>query len=178
MASLRDQFLKAGLIDQKKVRSAVQEKSKQVKVERQTGVQAVDPAQQAAQEAQRRNAERAREHNAQRDAAARHKAIAAQIAQMVQHSRQERGRGDIAYHFEHAGKIKRIHVSAEIQGHLVAGRLMIVCQGEAIDLVPGRIAEKIAERDPAMVVCVKRSADAPAEDDPYAAYVVPDDLMW
>jgi uncharacterized protein YaiL (DUF2058 family) len=178
MASLRDQFLKGGLIDQKKVRSAVQEKSKQIKVERQTGTQAVDQAQQAAREAQRRNAERARELNAQRDAAARQKAIAAQIVQMVSQSRQGRGVGDIPYNFEHGGKIKRIRVSAEVQGHLVAGRLMIVCQGDAIELVPGKIADKIAERDPSMVVCVKRSASTVAEDDPYAAYQVPDDLMW
>lgn len=178
MASLRDQFLKAGLIDQKKVRSAVQEKSKQTKVERQTGTQAVDQAQQAALDAQRRQAERARELNAQRDAAARQKAIAAQIVQMVQQSRQGRGRGDIAYNFAHDGKIKRIHVSAEVQAHLVAGRLTIVCQGDSIELVPGRIADKIAERDPSLVVRVNRSASALTEDDPYAAYKVPDDLMW
>jgi len=178
MASLRDQFLKGGLIDQKKIRAAVQEKSKQAKVERQTGTQAVDPAKQAALEAQRRQAEQARALNAQRDAAARQKAIAAQISQMVSQSRQGRGKPDIAYNFAHDGKIKRIHVSAEVQAHLVAGRLMIVCQGDTIELVPGRIADKIAERDPAMVVQVNRSASKVAEDDPYAAYQVPDDLMW
>ena len=178
MASLRDQFLKAGLIDQKKVRSAVHEKSKQAKVERQTGTQAVDPAQQAALDSQRRNAERARELNAQRDAVARQKAIAAQIAQMVHQSRQGRGIGNIAYNFAHQGKMKRIHVSAEVHAHLIAGRLMIVCQGDAIELVPGKIADKIAERDSSMVVRVNRSASAVAEDDPYAAYKVPDDLMW
>ena len=178
MASLKDQFLKAGLIDQKKVRSAVQEKSKQIKAERQTGVQAVDEAALAAAEAARRQAERARELNAQRDAAARQKAIAAQIAQMVQHSRQDRGRPDLAYNFTHQNKVKRIHVSVEVQGHLVAGRLTIVCQGEQVDLVPRRIAEKIAERDATLVVQVNRSVSVLAEDDPYAAYQVPDDLMW
>ncbi len=178
MASLRDQFLKAGLIDQKKVRSAVQEKSIQSKVAKQTGTEPVDVAQQAAQEAQRLKAERARELNAQRDAAARQKAIAAQIAQMVQQSRQDKGRGDIAYNFTHGDKIKRIHVSPAVQEHLVAGRLIIVCQGEVIDLVPRRIADKIAERDPSLVVQVHRSAAVAAEDDPYAAYQVPDDLMW
>ena len=178
MASLRDQFLKAGLIDQKKVRSALQEKTQQAKVERQSGTQGVDPAKQAALDAQRRNAEHARELNLQRDAAARQKAIAAQIAQMVSQSRQARGGGGVAYNFSHGGKIKRIHVSAEVQAHLVAGRLVIVCQGDTVELVPGKIAEKIAERDPTMVVRVNRSASAIAEEDPYGAYKVPDDLMW
>ena len=42
MASLQEQFLKAGLIDKKKANKANQEKSQQKKVERRTGTQAVD----------------------------------------------------------------------------------------------------------------------------------------
>ena len=82
MASFQDQFLKAGLVDKNKVKQANQDKSKQMKVERRTGTQSVDEVRLAALETQRKNAERARELNAQRDAAATHKAIVAQIAQM------------------------------------------------------------------------------------------------
>jgi uncharacterized protein YaiL (DUF2058 family) len=63
----------------------------------------------------------ARELNAQRDAAARQKAIVAQIVQMVQQNRQSKGAGDIAYNFTHDNKIKRIYVSAAVQTHLIAG---------------------------------------------------------
>ena len=87
MASLQEQFLKAGLVDQKKVKLANQEKTKQKKIERRTGTQSVDEVRLAALETQRQNAERARQLNAQRDAAATQKAIAAQIAQMVQMNR-------------------------------------------------------------------------------------------
>ena len=97
MVSLQEQFLKAGLIDKTKAKLANQEKSKQKKVERRTGEQSVDEARLAAQEIQRKNAERARELNAQRDAAANQKAIVAQIAQMVRQNRQDKGRGDIPY---------------------------------------------------------------------------------
>lgn len=178
MASLQEQFLKAGLVDKKKVKQANHEKSNQKKVERQTGAQSVDEVRLAALETQRKNAERARELNAQRDAAATQKAIAAQIAQMVQQNRQSKGAGDIAYNFTHGSKIKRIYVSTEVQGHLVAGRLVIVCHGEAIELVPKVIADKIAERDPSLVVRVAKSSAEVDEDDPYAAYKIPDDLMW
>ena len=178
MASLQDQFLKAGLVNKNKVKQTNQEKAKQKKVERRTGVESVDEARLAALEIQRKNAERARELNAQRDAAATQKAIMAQIAQMIQQSRQSKGGGDIAYNFTHDNKIKRIYVSAEVQGHLVAGRLVIVCQGEASELVPKVIADKIAERDESLVVRVSQVADASDEDDPYAAFQVPDDLMW
>ena len=178
MASLQEQFLKAGLVDKKKVKQANQEKSQQKKVERRTGTQAVDEVRLAALETQRKNAERARELNAQRDAAATQKAIMAQIVQMVQQSRQSKGKGDIAYNFTHDNKIKRIYVSAAVQANLIAGRLVIVCQGESSELVPKVIADKIAERDPSLVVRVNKTSAEIDADDPYAAYQIPDDLMW
>lgn len=178
MASLQDQFLKAGLVDKKKVKQVNQEKSKQKKDERRTGVQSVDEARLAALETQRRNAERARELNAQRDAAARQKAIQAQIVQMVQQSRQSKGGGDIAYNFTHDNKIKRVHVSARVQADLIAGRLAIVCLGESVELVPRVVADKIAERDASIVVRVNRANTEPDADDPYADYKIPDDFTW
>jgi uncharacterized protein len=177
MVSLADQLLKAGLVDKNKAKQAHQEKSKQKKVERRTGTQTVDEARLAAQEAQRKQAERARELNAQRDAEMKQKAIAAQIAQMVQQNRQPKGNGDIAYHFTHGTKVERIYVSAAVQQHLVAGRLVIVCMAGATELVPKVIADKIAERDPNIVVRVNKSAVV-EEDDPYADFKIPDDLMW
>jgi len=178
MVSLAEQLLKAGLVDKNKVKVANQDKSKQKKVERRTGTQAVDEARLAAQEMQRKNAERARELNLQRDAAANQKAIAAQITQMVNKNRQNKGNGDIAYHYTHNGKVERMYVSAAVQGHLMAGRLVIVVQNGTTELVPGVIADKIAERDPSMVVRVNKTVAAVDEDDPYAAFQIPDDLMW
>lgn len=178
MASLQDQFLKAGLVDKTKAKLVSQDKSKQRKIERRSGTQSVDEAREAALEVQRRNAEKAREANAQRDAAATQKAIAAQIADLVQKNRQPKGKGDIPYHFTHGTKIDRIHVSADVQAHLVAGRLVIVCLGGATELVPRVIADKIAERDPSLVVRVNQASKEVDPDDPYAAYQIPDDLMW
>ena len=178
MVSLQEQFLKAGLVDKNKAKQVHHEKNKQKKVERRTGEQSVDEARLAAQETQRKNAERARELNAQRDAAATQKAIVAQIAQMVQQNRQAKGNGDIAYNFTHGSKIERIYVSAAVQGHLMAGRLVIVCLGGTVELVPRVIADKIAERDASMVVRVNKASSAVDEDDPYAAFQIPDDLMW
>ena len=178
MASLQEQFLKAGLIDKKKVKQANQEKTMQKKAERRSGTPSVDEARLAVLETQRKNAERARALNAERNAVAMRKAIAAQIVQMVQQNRQSKGAGDIAYNFTYDSKIKRIFVSAEVQGHLVAGRLVIVCQGESVELVPRVIADKIAERDPSIVVRVNKQSSEVEADDPYADFQVPDDLMW
>ena len=178
MASLQEQFLKAGLVDKKKAKQVSHEKSNQKKADRRAGTEQVDAARLAAVEAQRQYAERARELNARRDATAAQKAIAAQIAQMIQQNRQSKGNGDIAYNFTHDNKIKRIHVSAAVQAHIAAEHLVIVCAGESVELVPRVIADKIAERDPAMVVRVKKCSAELDPDDPYADFKVPDDLMW
>jgi uncharacterized protein YaiL (DUF2058 family) len=178
MASLQEQFLKAGLVDKNKVKLTNQDKNKQAKIERRTGTQSVNEARVAALDMQRKNAERARELNARRDAAATQKAIMAQIAQMVQKNRQSKGAGDIAYNFTHDNKIERLYVSAAVQAHLIAGRLVIVCQGGSTELVPKIIADKIAERDASLVVRVNKISTEIDADDPYAAFQIPDDLMW
>lgn len=178
MASLQDQFLKAGLVNKNKAKKVQQDKTKQKKIERRTGSEGVDEARLAALEAQRKNAERARELNAQRDATAAQKAVMAQIAQMVQINRQSKGNGDIAYYYTHGTKIDKIYVSAAIQAHLIAGRLMIVCMDGKTELLPRVIAEKIEERDATLVVRVKKTSTEVDEDDPYAAYQIPDDFTW
>ena len=178
MASLQDQFLKAGLVNKGKAKQVQQDKSKQQKIDRRTGTQSVDESKLAAAELQRQQAERARELNAQRDAAAQQKAIMAQIVQMVQKNRQSKGNGDVAYNFTHGTRIERIHVSNAVQEHLMAGRLVIVRLGDSTELVPRVIADKIAERDASLVVRVKKSETAVDEDDPYADFKIPDDLMW
>jgi uncharacterized protein YaiL (DUF2058 family) len=176
---LADQLLKAGLVNKSKVKVVHQNKSKQQKDDRRAGVETVDETKLAAQELQRANAEKARLANAERDAAAQQKAIAAQITQMVQQNKQGKGRnGDIAYNFTFGTKIERIYVSAAVREHLVAGRLVIVGEGGGYELVPRVIADKIAERNPDIVVRVKQVSTEVDEDDPYADFKIPDDLMW
>lgn len=156
MASLQDQFLKAGLVDKGKVNKIKHDKTNKRKAERRAGTETVDETQAAALEAQRQKAERARELNAERDTAATQKAILAQIAQMVKHNSQSKGNGDIAYNYVYNNKVKRMYVSAEVQSHLVNERLVIVCQGENAALVPKVIADKIAERDASIVIRVNK----------------------
>lgn len=178
MVSLQEQLLKAGLVDKNKAKRVSHDKTNQKKAERQTGKPSVDETRQAALVAQQKNAERSRELNAQRVAAANEKAIMAQIVQMVQQSRQSAGKGDIAYNYTYGTKIERLYVSAPIRDQIIAGRLVIVRLGEAVDLVPAIVADKIAERDPTLIVRVNKASIKTDDDDPYAAYKIPDDLMW
>jgi tetraacyldisaccharide-1-P 4'-kinase len=56
------------------------------------------------------------------------------------------------------------------------------CLREGTQMSAKEVAERIAERDPTVVLVLNRPdaapAKTPAEDDPYADYPVPDDLMW
>ena len=181
MASLQDQLLKAGLVDKKTAKQIDKDKRKQKKVANKSSAPQVDETKLAAERARAEKAERDRALNAQRQAAAQQKAIAAQIKQLIERNKQPKGangKDDVAYHFTFEKKVKKIYVSSAVQEHLTAGRLLIVGEGEHFELVPKVVAEKIAERNPNMVVQPPEGSTAVDEDDPYAEYQIPDDLMW
>ena len=46
-------------------------------------------------------------------------------------------------------------------------------------MIPLQVAEKIRERDDGHFIVIAEQTDGQMdEDDPYAAYQIPDDLMW
>lgn len=178
MASLQNQLLKAGVIDQKKAKAIKKEKSKQAR-QQPKGKPMVDANKQAAQKALAAKAARDREINRQKEAKAEAKALRAQIVQLVSMNRIDRGNGDVPYQFTDDRKIKKIHVTTRLQQQLVSGLIAIVRFGGGYELVPAPVADKIRQRDESTVVLHNtRSSVEVAEDDPYAEFQIPDDLMW
>lgn len=179
--SLADQLLKAGLVDQKKVKNAQKEQRKQSKQPKQKkGASAVDETQARLAQQRAEKAERDRLLNLQRVEAERQKAMRAQVKQMLDHSG-FRSQGDIRFNFTDSAskKIKQIYVTQKEQDQLARGVLAICQNGEQYVLVPRNIADKIAERfSEAVVFLVDKSESDAADDDPYKDYPVPDDLMW
>lgn len=179
MASLQDQLLKAGLIDQKKAKQANKEKRKQQNVARRAVEAPVDEIRQQAELARQEQAEHSRQMNRQREQALQQKAIAAQIRQLIENHRQPKGDGDVEYHFTDGKFIRKIRVSGRVQQLIMRGLLVIVRAGENYELVPAIVADKIAQRDAQVIIRVEKLAEpAVDEDDPYKDYVIPDDLMW
>ncbi len=177
MASLQEQLLKAGLADEKKAKQINKEKRKTKKANK--GKVLVDEAKLAAQQALAEKAERDREINRQRQAEAEKKAIAAQIVQLVEMNLIDRGQGEIAYQFTDGKKIKKLYVTGKLQEQLVKGLIAIVKLRDGYELVPAAVADKIKQRDESVVlVHIDKSAETVDEDDPYADYQIPDDLMW
>lgn len=178
MASLQDQLLKAGVVDKKKAKKVNQEKRQKAKKQPKGSV-VVDEGKEAARRALAEKSERDRETNRLRQIDADKKAIQAQIVQLIKVNRIDRQRGDISYQFTDGKKIKKIFVTAELQDQLSRGLIAIVKLGEGYELVPAAVAEKIAQRDDgAILLRHDKANDEVAEDDPYAAYQIPDDLMW
>ncbi len=183
MASLQDQLLKAGLVDKSKANKAKKEKQKQAKSSRKGGGRAANEIQEAAKQEMARKTAQDRELNRQKQLASDEKALQAQIRQLVQLNRVDRTDGDIAYSFVDEDKVKNIQVTNELQKQLSLGRLAIVALahgGErSYELVPTGVAEKIAQRDEQSVVQITAADEStPEQEDPYADYQIPDDLMW
>lgn len=179
MASLQDQLLKAGLADEKKAKAIRSEKRKKRKQQPKGAVEVSD-AEIQARKAREEKAERDRQLNLQRQQEAEKKAIQAQIRQLVETNRLDRSRGETSYQFVDGRKIKKILVDDTMVDQLSRGRLAIVCLGdENYEVVPDQVARKIMERDEAAIVVLHdRQQDDAGEDDPYAGYEIPDDLMW
>ena len=173
--SLQAQLLKAGLVDEKKLKQAQRAKKKAAKNE----PDKVHDTAAAVEKARAEKAERDRQLNEQRKLESARKESEAQVKQIIEQAKIDRSGGETPYQFASKNKIKKIHVTPRLQQQLVSGVIAIVRFGEGYELVPASVADKIRQRDENTVVLHNtRSAVEPAEDDPYAEFQIPDDLMW
>lgn len=178
MASLQDQLLKAGVVDQKKVKQIKKEQHKQAK-QQPKGKPLVDENKESARQALEERSARDREINRLNQAEVERKALRAQIIQLVNLNRIDRGQGDVAYNFTDENKIKKINVSEKLHYQLGAGMVAIVRLDSGYELVPAGVADKIRQRDDSVVIVHNtRTVTEIEEDDPYADFQIPDDLMW
>ncbi|MFA0917815.1 hypothetical protein ALP73_00170 [Pseudomonas coronafaciens pv. garcae] len=176
--SLRDQLLKAGLVNQKQAKQAGKEKQKEQRLVHKGQAQADDSQKRAAQEAQAEKTKRDQELNRQQQEKVEQKARAAQVKQLIEVSRIPKLITEDYYNFVDDKKVKRISVNALVRNKLSSGSLAIVHHGGGYEIIPREAALKIQERDPRCIVLLNTPTEAPDADDPYAAYQVPDDLMW
>ena len=179
MKSLRDQLLTAGLTDNKSVKDVRKQKQRQNRKFRKTGSEAPEIARQAEQ-AQRDKSNRDKELKRLRQVEAEKKAHLAQIRQLIDTSKIERTEGEVVFHFTIHGRIKNIHVTTEQREQLARNQIAIAIAGaDQVELVPRVVAEKIALRDSSRIIQNRTEEPITSmEDDPYADYKIPDDLIW
>ena len=178
--ALQDQLKKVGLTDDKQIKKVTGEQRKKRKRQRHGGPPVSDEAAETRRRIEQASAERAareRQLNLERSAQARRKAIEAQIRQLIESNRQSRDDGDLTYHFTVGTAVKTLYVPRKMHAQITDGVLGIVALGEEYEVVPRRVAEKIAAISPERVVMASGDIEI-GEDDEYANYEVPDDLMW
>ena len=176
--SFGDQFLKAGLVSKTELNKANKSKNRKQKLKNKQKVEVVDEAAVAARQAAVDKAERDRELNRRQKKALERKAVQAQIRQLVELNRLPRDDGDVGYNFQDGTAVRKIFVSPEVHDRLGRGLLAIVRFDERYEVIPSVVAEKIMLRDESCVVSNATTRLESGEDDLYADYKVPDDLMW
>ena len=176
--SLRDQLLKAGLVNEKQAKQAGKQQQKQQRLVHKGQVEKDESQKLAAQQAIAEKAARDQELNRQQQEKVEQKARAAQIKQLIEVSRLPKLTTEDYYNFVDDKKVKRLSVNTLMRNKLSSGSLAIVRHAGGYEVIPREAALKIQERDAQRVVLLNTPTEAPDADDPYAAYQVPDDLMW
>jgi uncharacterized protein YaiL (DUF2058 family) len=180
--SLREQLLAAGLVTKKQAEQA-ENQNKQQRHQHAKGKKPapVNEAKKAAQQAQAAKAARDAELNRKRQESLEAKQKADQIRQLIETHQLPRLETDDYFNFVDRGKVRRMSVDAQRREQLIAETLKIVRFEGKYGVVPPEIAAKIGELNAKAVVSLdakSETAAAPAEDDPYKDFVVPDDLRW
>lgn len=175
--TLQEQMLKAGLVSSKKM-AKVQRTAKKSRVQ-------AREAREAVEENKKAQIERDKQLSEQQKQAVLSKEHKAQVKQLIEMNRIVVVKGNIEFNFTDGSLIKKITVNKFTQDQLINGRLAIArlvtdanAEGEYA-IIPATVADKIAQRDAASIVLHNvLSQEAQDEDDPYADFKIPDDLMW
>jgi len=189
--SLQDQLLGAGLIKKQKAKNIQTAKKKAAKQSRANKTELIDEAAELAKKAQQEQRLKSQKLNEQRKREAEKKAILAQIRQLIEINKIANAPDKMSddalttYNFSDDSKIKTLHVSPQNHDLISRGIIAIAKLKEGREtsyhLIPANAAKKIKERDPDAIVLLNDSnakEDQSTDDDPYAAFEVPDDLMW
>ena len=170
--SLQEQLLKAGLSNEKKAKKAKKSNKKSRELKREVKA--------AAEQKKQAELEKSNQLNQQLKEVAQQKEIQAQIKQLISMNQQTYN-GGIKYNFTDGAKVEFLMVSELIQSQLAKGILAIVRFENDYTVVPSVVVEKISQKDGSCIVSKLDKSESTVtveEEDPYADYVIPDDLMW
>jgi uncharacterized protein YaiL (DUF2058 family) len=181
--SLQEQLLKAGLADKKKAKKIKQEKHQQIKAKQRNNQEIENEAKKAAAAALAAKQQKDRLlSDKQRDERLR-KEIIAQVVNLIKVNAQPRRKGDLVLNFTDNNLVKRMYVDKTMHKLVTQGRLSVVsCLPDVYELVPTPVADKIKERVPESVIYqateLEEDKVSSEDNDWYADYDIPDDLVW
>lgn len=176
--ALQAQLLKAGLVDNKKAKKL----SKQAVHEQRTGQSSDAEIKAKIEQDLQQKIAKDQSLDLEKKRLLDEKALHAAVVQMIgQHKIKEKETdGEMTYQFIDDSKIKKIYINQQIYNALVSGSLVIAKDQSSYAILPKALADRINEKLTGFII-VNNSENTQAvtdEEDPYAAYVIPDDLMW
>ena len=174
--SLQDQLLGLGVANKKQVNAAKKNKRIATKKKHKQGVDETLEYKAQLERKRLEKIEQDRLLNQQKNEEAQKKAIQAQIYQLIDMN-QVNIKGEESYQFVNAGKIQKLYVSDIAQTQLANGQLVLVAFHDDVKAVGSKVADKIKQRDESMIL-LHNEKTVPDDDDPYADFQIPDDLMW
>ncbi|PKF60423.1 DUF2058 domain-containing protein [Psychromonas sp. psych-6C06] len=180
MASLQEQLMKSGLINKQKAKQAQTEKRRKAKQKKKKGSIEISDEQRAIDAKKEQQKQQDLEKNRAVQAALDERAAHGKLIQMIAQHCEKNYQGEIDYHFTFENKVKRIAINDLTQQSLINGRLAICVLNEEFYLINKEATEKLAEIDASVLVALHEKTDAKDfdDDDPYAEFAIPDDLIW
>lgn len=175
--ALQAQLLKAGLVDAKQAKKT----NKQTQHAKKLGQDNQQKLKEDLEKAKQEKINKDQELNQIKQQALEEKTLRANIIQMIKQYRIDNTDGDITYQFIDENKIKKLYINQQVYNALVSGSLLIAkIEVDHYSLLPKELANKIEERMAGYIIGMQKQEDDQTtdEEDPYAAYVIPDDLMW
>jgi len=175
----QDQLLKTGIVSKQQAHNAKKDKNKKNKQQRAQKKVGLDETKLKVEQAALEKAKLDRELNKKKEDAARVKAIAAEVNQLITKNRLKRlDDCDIPYNFEHMNKVKRVYINNEIKQQIIRGIAGIAFIDDHYEIIPKAIAERIQQRDKQRVILFDSDEQATDKNDPYADHPIPDNLIW
>lgn len=183
MASLQEQLLKAGLTTKQKTRQANADKRKKNKQQRSGVEHGASLQEQVKQDLAIAKADKLAKDSALNEAKnseIANKEQQLRIKQILEHHQITGVSGESEYNYTFGNKVKKLSLDTITHKALVTGRLALCGLNETSYLVTSETAAKVAELDSTIILVQndKEAVEETDEDDPYADYQIPDDLMW
>lgn len=181
MASLQDQLMKSGLVSKQKAKQTNTEKRRKAKQKKKKGSVEVSELQKTVQQQKQQQKQLDLEKNQQNQQELDKRSAHGKLIQMIAQHCEKDYQGELDYNFTYENKIKRIAVNEKTKNSLTNGLLAICVLNEEFYLINKQAAQKLEEIDASVLVALhdkNSQQDIIEDDDPYAQFAVPDDLMW
>ena len=183
MASLQEQLLKAGLTTKQKTRQANADKRKKNKQQRSGVEHGATLQEQVKKDLNISKADKLAKDSALNEVKKielANKEQQLRIKQILEHHQLKGVKGEGEYNYTFDNKVKKLALNSMTHKALVNGRLALCGLNDVTYIVTSETAEKVGALESSLILVQNDKVEAQEtdEDDPYADYQIPDDLMW